>query len=324
MLKSLIHRSALCLENKVDRYFNKTGMGREVDPYVGYATPTQIVVRGRLLSKLRHAVPQNGQSRLMNFRQMLGMFMTDEVRGATVHCRGVTVKTDEEGYFNLHIPRDDRTGWHVENVTIDGLETPFQCPVFIPSAQAEYMVISDIDDTMLETGAYSIFRNLFTSMTGNAATRRVFPDATALMNTLSAKGKNPVFYVSSSPWNLHDFLADILENTKLVRGPMFLRDLGLSETKFVTQGHGNHKGESIDTILAANPELPAILLGDTGQHDAEIYSAVIDRHPRRIIAVGLRTAGRGLAPHVVRNTIAIKAAGVPCFVGPSFDGFDPP
>ncbi len=56
----------------------------------------------------------------------------------------------------------------------------------------------DIDDTMMQTGAYSLARNLWTTFTGSALTRDVFPDAVALMTRLH-DGMNPVFYVSSAP-----------------------------------------------------------------------------------------------------------------------------
>lgn len=73
---------------------------------------------------------------------------------------------------------------------------------------------------------------------------------------------------------------------------MLLRDLGLSETQFITSGHGDHKGRSIDRLMAANPDLPVILIGDTGQKDAEIYLAARRRHPCRVRAVLLRRARR--------------------------------
>lgn len=165
MLKRFIRRAALRAENRADQMFHRTGRGRKVDAYYGYATVDHIVVRGRVLSQLRHAKPLDGQSRLMNFRQMLTMFSTDEVRDATEQCRDVATRTDEEGYFTLHLPRDDRTGWSVEHVRVDGLSSQFPCPVFVPPADAKFMVISDIDNTMLETGAYSLLRNLLTSLT---------------------------------------------------------------------------------------------------------------------------------------------------------------
>lgn len=321
MLKKLLHRVALRAERVADRIFHRTGKGRQIDVYVGFATPDSIMLRGRVLSTLRHTAPSPGQSRLANFRQMFGMFLTDEVRDVTVRCRDSTAQTDEEGYFTLRLPRDGRTGWSVEEVFVDGKVEPTPCPIMIPNITAEFMVISDIDDTMLETGAYSILRNLYTSFTGNFQTRRVFPDAVDLMNTLSADGKNPVYYVSSSPWNMHDFLQDIFAHTKLVRGPMFLRDLGLSPTKFITEGHGNHKGASIDVILNANPHLPAILLGDTGQHDAQIYCDVVKRHPGRILAVGLRTPGPGLDGADHKDLEALKTTGVMTYAQPDFTGF---
>lgn len=322
MLKRITHRVALWAERLVDRMFHRTATGRHIDPYIGYATPDQIVLRGRVLSSLRYSTPVPGQSKIANLRQMFSMFLTDEVRNATVRCRNVTGQTDEEGYFTLPLDRDARSGWSVEHVHVEGADEPSACPVMVPAENAQFMVISDIDDTMLETGAYSILRNLYTSFTGNSATRLVFPDAVVLMNTLSQEGRNPVYYVSSSPWNMHDFLQKIFENTRLVRGPMFLRDLGLSPTKFITEGHGNHKGSSIDVILAANPDLPAILLGDTGQHDAHIYCDVVKRHAGRVLAVGLRTPGPGLDAVDHKDLLALQETGVHVYAAPDFAGFN--
>jgi len=321
MLKRFVHRSALRLEAVLDRIFHRTAEGREIDPYIGYATDDQIILRGRVLTTLRHGMPKESQSKWTNFRQILSMFFTDEVRDATVQCGDVVAKTDEEGYFILPLPRDARSGWSTEYVHVHGRADPVECPVFVPGNDAKFMVISDIDDTMLETGAYSLLRNLYTSFTGNSQTRLIYPDSKQLMKTLSDGGRNPVFYVSSSPWNLHDFLADIFVNAGLVRGPMFLRDLGLSKTKFITEGHGNHKGGSIDHILRANPDLPAILLGDTGQHDAQIYHDIIQQHGERIIAVGLRTPGPGLDAADRHDLSALKATGVPTYAEPDFNGF---
>ncbi|MGB5864734.1 MAG: phosphatase domain-containing protein [Sulfitobacter sp.] len=321
MLKPLLHKTALHAERFASRWTDRTGTGRAIDPNIGYATPDNIVLRGRVLSALRHSAAQPGQSKLANLRQIAGMFLTDEVRDATVQSEGVSTKTDEEGYFTLLLPRDGQSGWSTRDVTVDDEDNSVACPVLIPADNARFMVISDIDDTMLETGAYSLAKNLYTSFTGNAGSRRVFPDSIDLMQSLSDVGRNPVYYVSSSPWNLHDFLADIFERTGLVRGPMFLRDLGLSATKFVTEGHGNHKGGSIDTLLAANPDLPAILLGDTGQHDAHIYRKVIERHPGRILAVGLRTPGAGIDVNDAKDIAALKTSDVPTFAARDFTEF---
>jgi phosphatidate phosphatase APP1 len=89
---------------------------------------------------------------------------------------------------------------------------------------------------------------------------------------------------------------------------MFLRDLGLAGTR----GHKDHKGAAVDAILAANPGLPFVLIGDTGQKDAFVYRDAIARHPGRIERVILREPVVG-APQASLDAIAeIQAAGVAC------------
>ena len=74
--------------------------------------------------------------------------------------------------------------------------------VLVPSHAAAFGVISDVDDTILETGVQRVGRMIRQTFTGSALTRTPFPGAAELYRDL-ADGINPVFYVSSSPWNLH-------------------------------------------------------------------------------------------------------------------------
>ncbi len=312
-LASIGHR----LEAVVDRF--RTGRAAKViEPYVGYATPDTLIARGRVLTALRRHTPDARQSRWVNLRQMLGLFVTHEVADVTV-CTvdgAHEAVSDVEGYVTVVLPRD---GWRgpVRVMVREVPESTVDLPVMVPDGRARLGVISDIDDTLLQTGAYSLWRNLWTSLTGNALTRRVHGDAVALIEALQ-DGHNPVFYVSSSPWNLHDFLQSIFRRTGLPMGPMFLRDYGLSETQFITGTHGDHKGAAIDTILGANPALPFVLVGDTGQHDAEVYLHAATRHPGRIARVILRAPGPGADASDLAFADKLRVLGVPVFVGEDY------
>ena len=319
-MKTAFLRVLVPLEGLFDRLLNRTGKDRIVEAYAGYATDDQMIVRGRVLTALRRNEPLPQQGVWTNVRQMLSLFLTDEVAEVTVRAGRSRARTDEEGYFQIVLPRPEARGWIEVPVTIDGRQGSTPCPVLVPRADAEFMVISDIDDTMMETGAYSLARNLWTSFTGNALTRRVFPDAVALIRDLSANGRNPVYYVSSSPWNLYSFLTAIFERAGLVPGPMFLRDLGLSETKLITDGHGSHKGGSIDLLLAGSAPLQAILIGDTGQKDARIYREAFERHPGRIRGIVLRVPGPGLDAADRQDLAALERAGIELFHGSDFTG----
>ena len=323
MIKKAIHAVAWRSEKLLDLLRgpakrNQADKRLIIEPYAGYATPAHLVVRGRVLTALRRNSPLPTQSRWLNFRQMLSLFLTDEVASVEVTAEGASAVTDEEGYFTLLLPRPTITGWTKVEVTIPGRAGSTQCPVLIAGEDARFAVISDIDDTMLETGAYSIARNLWTTFTGNAQTRRIFPDAVTFIEAISEDGRNPIYYVSSSPWNLHWFLQQVFEAAGLRKGPAFLRDLGLSKTQFVTGTHGDHKGGSINVLMLANPELSYVLVGDTGQHDTFVYLDMIRRYPDRVLAVVVREPGPGPDARTRAAMDEIRATGTALLHGRDF------
>ena len=296
-LKTLLHRAAIRGESALDRIRPRAAPEAPVlDTYRGYGVPGGLVLRARVLASLRRTTPDPGQSRWQNLKEMAALFLTHEVAGVrVVACEsGAFGISDDEGYVTIRVDGTFEPGWHQVALEIEGVpDSRAAARAMVPSVQARLGIVSDVDDTMMQTGAYSLARNLWTTFTGSARTRRIFPDAIVLMDHLTDHGRNPVYYVSSSPWNLHAFLEQVFDRAGLVAGPMFLRDLGISEDKFVTAGHGDHKGRSIDAILEANPGLDFVLIGDTGQHDAKIYLEAAHRHAGRIRAVILREPGPG-------------------------------
>jgi phosphatidate phosphatase APP1 len=181
----------------------------------------------------------------------------------------------------------------------------------IPGPRARFGVISDIDDTVLKTQATSTLAAARLTVFGNAHTRVPFGGVAPFYRGLVRGGDgaslNPVFYVSSSPWNLYDLLVDFLVHRDLPLGPLFLRDLGLDRERFIQGPHRAHKLEQIEEILGVHPHLPFVLVGDSGQHDPEIYREVVHRHPGRIRAIYIRDVGapdRGAAVERVADGLS--------------------
>lgn len=314
--KIRLARVAARVESVLERVFPRKHDPAVIDAYVGYATPETLVLRGRVLGPRGQVPAQPTNSRWRNFRQMVHLFRTNEMAGVEVRAGDAATRSDEEGYFTLEVPRGSQTGLIQVDVEMAGKR--FTCPVNVPATEARIGVISDIDDTMIVTGAHSLLQNLWTSLTGNVETRKVFPDAVHLIETLCQDGRNPVFFVSSSPWNFHGFLMQVFNRAGLPKAPMFLRDYGISRTQFITGTHGDHKGESIDTILAAEPDLPFVLIGDTGQHDAQIYAVAAARHPGRIAHVVLRQARDGVDTGDAVAIARLKALAVPVTVSKDY------
>jgi phosphatidate phosphatase APP1 len=164
-----------------------------------------------------------------------------------------------------------------------GITEPHPEPldVRVPAPEAKFGIVSDVDDTILETGVQRVGRMILQTLTGSALTRTPFPGAPELYRDLAA-GVNPVFYVSSSPWNLHNFLVTFLQHREFPLGPILLRDLlGTREGRELKAGR-------IEEVFDQHPDLPFVLIGDSGEKDAEIYADIVRRHPGRVLAVYIR------------------------------------
>jgi len=159
--------------------------------------------------------------------------------------------------------------------------------VLIPPPTAQFGVISDIDDTVLQTGATSVRSLAKQVLFGNAYTRLPFEGVSAFYEALN-RGGNPLFYVSSSPWNLYDVLVEFMELNDIPLGPIMLRDWGVSATELLPTTHGAHKQDAIRQILETYPKLPFILIGDSGQEDPEIYRQVVRDFPGRVLSIYIR------------------------------------
>jgi phosphatidate phosphatase APP1 len=265
-----------------------------IEPYLGHGSDRGVVVRGRVLDDPTPSEAVQGEGVTAAVRRTLRQFLTDELPGVplrvTVAQTTVETVTDADGYFQVRLQPDPArltvpwTGGTVELAgDYRGVSDPTatRLEVLVPGSDARFGVISDIDDTILETGVQRVGRMIRQTLTGSALTRTPFPGASELYNDLAA-GTNPVFYVSSSPWNLHSFLVAFLRHREFPMGPVLLRDL------LGTAAGREQKPGRIQEVLDLHPGLRFVLLGDSGERDPEIYAAVARANPGRILAIYIR------------------------------------
>lgn len=306
----LLHLAAVAVEHAWDRarYRASAAVGRskprQIVAYQGYADREGVWVGGRVLSDRPRGGPLDNDTWWDNLVNTWRRWGSDEVPYAPVHIsfgsQSQQLKADEEGYYNVRFeyasgdtPRD-RLGW-LEATATSGSEQHrivATHPVMITPSNATFGIISDLDDTVIHTGITSLLLAAKLTFLGNAKTRKPLDGVAKLYQALQ-RGQaghpvNPIFYISSSPWNLHDLLLDFLRLNEIPLGPLLLRDLGLDETKFIKEkGHGHKRRKALD-LLASFPELPFVLIGDSGQEDPAIYAEIASQLPHRIRAIYIR------------------------------------
>jgi phosphatidate phosphatase APP1 len=263
-----------------------------VEAYLGHGGPDGVVVRGRVLDDPEPSEAVEGEGGRAAVLRTLRGFVTDELPGVplrvTVADATTEVSSDAEGYFVARLPASGlRSPWTSGTVELAapyrGLDAapPSTVEVRVPAPEARFGVVSDIDDTILETGVQRVGQVLRHTFTGSALTRTPFDGAPELYRDL-ADGVNPFFYVSSSPWNLHAFLLAFLRHRDFPLGPVLLRDL------LGTGGAREPKHGRIREVLDLHPDLRFVLIGDSGEKDPQIYADIVREYPDRILAVYIR------------------------------------
>lgn len=328
LLRETIAALGYRADNRIDQLTEKIERRWQQDeplriiPYYGFGTSGQFRLQGRILQG-KHLAPQTNteptdagdtashtpDSMWDNLHKMYHRFASDEVADVLVEgaYQGeiATAQSNEEGYFQLTFTPEQPLSvttelWHslALRVANDSLPATQQPPVtatghvLIPPPSSNFGIISDIDDTVLQTNATNLLKMARVVFLNSAHTRLPFKGVAAFYSALhhgsSGNDRNPVFYVSSSPWNLYDLLVEFMTIHGIPTGPLFLQDYGLDPGKLITTSHEAHKVAAIEQILLTYPDLPFILIGDSGQADPEIYLKVLNAFPEQIRAIYIR------------------------------------
>ncbi len=313
------------------RFRLKVRLGRleriEILAYRGHGSESEVFLKGRVLEESGVTPSTHTDNVLRNLKNMARRFFSSEAPHAIVRAsfqgNEVEVKADEEGFFDVRfevrnaLPKGFE--WHPVTLELVSPLAPGQRGerskgwVLVPEkSRAEFAVISDVDDTVMLSKAASVLRMAWIVAFGNAYSRLPFIGVGAFYHALRRGGggtsRNPIFYVSSSPWNIYDFLVDFMDVHGLPPGPIFLKDWSPT----VLGKHEDHKLALIRTLLETYPNLPFVLLGDSGQEDPEIYARAASENPDRIKAVYIRdVTGEARAKEVERISAKLAPSGVP-------------
>ncbi|MBM6550156.1 App1 family protein [Marinomonas ostreistagni] len=299
-----------------------------VEPYMTYGTKDELWVAGRLL-EAKGVQGHLEDSHWKNLVHMLRRYCSAEIPFTEIQLTlgrdKRNVYTDSHGYFHYRWPTPPKNGVHQPwtQVTLQPAETGIRkaepytiAEVSIPDASAEFGVVSDVDDTIMHTGATSFLKHTKTVLLNNAHSRTLMPGTSEFYNALhkgaSGQANNPFYYVSSSPWNIYDLIVDFIAINKLPKGPVLLKDFGLREDRWIKSGHESYKTGRIETILKTYPNLKLILIGDSGQRDIYAYLQIAQAYPNRILAVYIRDLNPDSRPEKVTTAVKKYAeCGVP-------------
>lgn len=310
------------------RLFNWFGLTSQptVKVYHGYGHATQLLIHGHVFKLSPIPRKKYRKSVIHNTLALLRLFIVKPYAGVDVTMQWenetFTTKTNDDGFFKFEwkdkppLPK----GWHdvIVQASIDNnVIAASKGTVYVPY-ETQYGFISDIDDTFLISYSSNLRKRLLVLFTENARTRQPFEGVVKHYQLLASgnttpDAPNPFFFVSSSEWNLYDYILEFTIVHQIPKGVFLLNQLKRF-SQLLKTGQNNHqtKFTRIARILETYPKQRFVLLGDSSQHDPYIYEAIVKHFPRQIHAVYIRDVHEKNQQKAKDVLYKIEAAGVPC------------
>ncbi|MBZ9729343.1 App1 family protein [Salegentibacter sp. JZCK2] len=293
--------------------------------YRGYVNNQELNVYGHLFKSWAPDKYRLDRKGLKHAVAIIHMFRISPLKNREITLKfqntEVTTKTLDDGYFRFTIPFSEKleSGWHEYEVSCNiknfGM---IEKGELLKPHPSKYGIISDIDDTFLISHSNSVFRKLYVMLSRNIHRRKIFDDVVEHYKELSSAGQdsqqasNSFFYVSSSEWNLYEFINEFAKIHELPKAVIKLKKIktGISDFLFTGRGSHDHKFEKIKDIISFYPNIPYVLLGDDSQKDAHIYERICKIFPKSLKAVYIRQTGNRQKPEITKILRNIESLGV--------------
>jgi phosphatidate phosphatase APP1 len=273
----------------VQAILRRRGWRERIIPHVGYGNQDFVRVLARVvLSRDPRNQPRYDEDQVVRGWKV---FVTAPATGVqvSVTVAGETFEaiTDRGGFVDLSVPVSLEPGWHEISLGLNG-DQQARGKVHVVDPTATFGLVSDIDDTVIETmlpRPLLAFRNAF--LTRENA-RLAVPGMSALYAEISAAHPDVfVVYLSTGAWNIAVPLNAFLARHGYPDGPLLLTDWGPTREGWFRSGQ-DHKRTQLHRLFEELPQLRWLLVGDDGQHDPSLYAEATAAAPGKVLGVAIR------------------------------------
>lgn len=258
--------------------------------YNGIGTSASARLWGRVIEDEGKGAPSPGEGKWRKLKRSLSELESDEIAHASLELRVLgrkhPLRADKEGLFLLELKGPLPVGEHEVDAVLPG-KRPFsveKARLRVLPVKPGIAILSDIDDTVLQTGVTNKARMLKKVLFSNAHDLKTYPGAPALYQAWARRGY-PIVFVSGSPVNLYSRLRAFLALRGFPSAALLLKNLGAGKGSDSLFDQKAYKLRRILEVQALLPGYRFLLVGDSGEKDPEIYSIVRDRDRARVVEI---------------------------------------
>lgn len=234
------------------------------------------------------------------FNERARLFLVDHE-----HRKSVVVRL---GKTNLPAGRTGDDGWFSATVRVeppvpeavaqDGLEIEIEAVLALTDSRQfkglcfllkreGLSVVSDIDDTIKITEVLdrrAMLRNTF------LRPFKPVPGMAQLYQELAMSNHAVFHYVSASPWQLYQPLAEFVRSSGFPQGTFHLKKFRWRTESFrsLLAGPEKYKLSVLEPLLNRFPDRKFLFIGDSGERDPEVYGALARKYPQQVVGIWIR------------------------------------
>lgn len=294
--------------------------------YHSFGSSKQVQITGHVFEQKPPEIFSETNFFIANLLALIALFKVKTIPNVELELDffGTKYKTKslEDGFFRFEFDANSDLpyAWHIVKITgknvLNGEIISSEGKLFVPKI-TKFAVISDIDDTIMKSYSATIFRRLYELISKNPYRRKVFENTIEWYQEL-ADEKYPgnesraFFYVSSSEWNLYEYLNVVFKQNKLPEGIFLLNSLRTLRSFWKT-GKTGHEGKllRIGRLMHTFPHVKFLLIGDNTQKDPEIYEEIVSKYPDQIKAMMIRNSRQSKVAETALILKKIAAKNIP-------------
>lgn len=258
----------------------------------GLGSPREVVVVGRVYRE----APTAGSSTLArNLRRLAAPGWVGAPVAVSLGGVRVEVTSGADGDFEARLPAPPgapfRPGLHAVSAQVPG-GRPARAAADVVDDAAPFLLVSDFDDTLAQSHVLDARALVASALLRDADTQPAvegMADFYRCLRTGRRGGPPPGFaLVSGSPVQYGPRILRFLARHGFPHFGLALRRLSPATLR-------GYKQPRIRDLLGL-VRAPAVLVGDSGEHDPEVYAEVRAAAPGRVLAVYIRDVGRSQDP----------------------------
>lgn len=165
-----------------------------------------------------------------------------------------------------------------------------QYSLAIHQVEKKFIIISDIDDTLIHSYIHNTFLKFRTLSFTRVEKRKAVITMMNLIKSFALSGAAP-FYLSNSERNLYPLINRFLMFHQFPKGPIFLKPMRKIRHVLANKKIGEkdqHKLTNLKLILTLFPDKKFIFMGDNTQNDLKIYLSIAKEFPKNIRYIIIR------------------------------------